>query len=467
MHKHSSWFGILLLFLILSPIFLSHDYSTSTTSPRGAEDKVTLKSSASTVTKVWTNYNSMKCVSLSANGSYIAAAATFHLYFFNNTNNNSMWEYDSGSKNFYSLALSENAQYVACGFTDGTLMLFNTSKTNPKIPIWTYDIGDGAIRKIAISANGSYIAAVSASSDHSAYLFNSTKPVGAKEYLWRYNLGVQTRGLDITNNGTVVVGSTDNNVYLFNSSYSASKVPIWSYTAPMDVNSVSISEDGYYIAVGAGNNDAYGSVYLLNSTFTAPKSYIWNHTTAVNIIAVEISNDGSTIVAGSDYWFGTGDSSVYCFTTSNHEPLWKYTEHTGIWYFEDISITEDGAYILAGDYYDTSVLLFDNIASVAKTPLWRSVGSVSDIDMSLDGKYFAIIQAPTYNLTLYKHGFGNGITKFPGAGDDDDDGEDNVNDTGVIVLIVIIIIVCVGGVVVVIIVLIKKGIIDITKLKRG
>ena len=89
----------------------------------------------------------------------------------NNVNTSSnpieLWNHTANDR-IYSVAISEDGNYIASSSGDGTVFLFNKTSSRP---MWSYITGD-EVRSVAISANGTYI--VAASFDGRVYLFNKT-----------------------------------------------------------------------------------------------------------------------------------------------------------------------------------------------------------------------------------------------------------------------------------------------------
>ena len=75
--------------------------------------------------------------------------------------------------------------------------------------------------------------------------------------------------------------------------------PLWSYKTDDGIQSVAISADGEYLVIGSTDDN----VYLFNKDNSTP---IWNYTTSDWIESVAISADGEYIIASSsDHTVGT------------------------------------------------------------------------------------------------------------------------------------------------------------------
>jgi hypothetical protein len=105
----------------------------------------------------------------------------------------------------------------------------------------------------------------------------------------------------------------------------AGKTPLWVYHTGGTINSVSISENGSYIAVGVGFNLSSGAVLL----FDRAGNLLWEHQTDRIIGGVTISANGSRIEANG-YLILPGpageyaNAEVYAFD-SNGSLLWNRT----------------------------------------------------------------------------------------------------------------------------------------------
>jgi len=112
------------------------------------------------------------------------------------------------------------------------------------------------------------------------------------------------------------------------------------------VDSVSISSDGYYIAVGGSDN----KVYLFNRSSSIP---MWSYSTGRDMGSVSISSDGSYIVAGGV------DGMIYLFNRSSSTPMWSYSTISDVY---SVSISSDGCYLADGSM-DGMIYLFNRSSS--------------------------------------------------------------------------------------------------------
>jgi hypothetical protein len=102
-----------------------------------------------------------------------------------------------------------------------------------------------------------------------------------------YLMGARTPG---TSSTTISVTSASMAV---SNSGASGKFPLWTFATGGTINSLSVSENGSYVAVGEGFNDSGGAILLLNKA----GSLLWEHQTDRIIEDVAISDNGSRILA--------------------------------------------------------------------------------------------------------------------------------------------------------------------------
>ena len=98
------------------------------------------------------------------------------------------------------------------------------------------------------------------------------------------------------------------NLYIFNGLANNTNT-VMEYEVGDSINSVDISYDGKYIAVGS--DDHY--IYLFNNTGSTP---LWKYDTLEEARTVSMSSNGQYITVGSY------NGRVYLFHKSNSTPLW-------------------------------------------------------------------------------------------------------------------------------------------------
>ncbi|MFX0138230.1 MAG: TIR domain-containing protein, partial [Candidatus Hodarchaeota archaeon] len=198
--------------------------------------------------------------------------------------------------------------------------------------------------------------------------------------------------------------------------------PKWNFQAPEGVNSVDISKDGKYIAIGSNQ-----TLYLLNNTATLPKYPIWEnsttfpHWTDTDTMYVSISNNGTYILTANkingivrlfnytspnpmmtiDLWGGGGetihsidmssDGNYFVVQLNDKIQLFNKTSTTPVWEFTAfasstlcIAISDDGNYIAAGFQNGGGNIYFLNRTS--NIPLWSDgIGEITSLALSSNG----------------------------------------------------------------------------------
>jgi hypothetical protein len=238
------------------------------------------------------------------------------------------------SGGFYSVAISADGRYVAAGTDDAIFLFNTTDYTLGalQMPIWSFDAGC-SIDSIAISANGRYIIAGSYLGEL-AFLFNNTTPGAGedKELIWYVNwLGEAIYPVDISADGKTIAWGSDfmGNYYInvYDNSYASTgydktREYLWWYQTPSYINSMAISADGKYIVVGTDYFTNSDTIFLFNNT----DIYLENNhdpewsfnTTDNNINSVSMSAWGNYIAAGGD---NGEDGRAYLFYHARPLPI--------------------------------------------------------------------------------------------------------------------------------------------------
>ncbi len=252
-----------------------------------------------------------------------------------------------------------------------------TTVTNQLETLWYRTINSPPAypESVAISADGKYIGAGGYNSDNKVYFFENSSSIP----LWSYTTGARIESISISANGSyMAVGGSDHNLYLFHQS---SSTPLWSYTTRASVWATAISADGNYIV--AGGEGVNWRVYLFHRSSSTP---LLNYIPSSGVIGtVAISADGNYFVAGTD-GLGSNDGKVILFNKTSLTPIWSYTVPGSVM---TVAISSDGDYITATG--NNRVYLFHRSNS---TPLWSySVSSYSRrnaLDISSNGSYIGL-----------------------------------------------------------------------------
>ncbi len=284
--------------------------------------------SASDNNPIWI-HDRISFVSISSDGSRIAAVGDNKLYLFGPVDNNPFWEYDGIS--FVSIS-SDGSRIAAVG--DNKLYLFGPVDNNP---FWEYD----GISFVSISSNSTYLVAVG---ENELYLFVTLENIP----IWTYTEKIQSMkivtnpnefahfiynfhgAIDVSDNGSVVA-ITSSRLYLFSNQ---ENIPIWSrlfndellFTNQTRIFQSVISNNGLNIAATTGKNLdffsyssdepiwAYQGNWEVYSRGNYPEGY------KEFIFSVSISADGDRIAASS--WGGASPDSwgtLYLFSKENNQ----------------------------------------------------------------------------------------------------------------------------------------------------
>lgn len=168
---------------------------------------------------------------------------------------------------------------------------------------------------------------------------------------------------------------------------------LWRYSTNGTPNSVAISSDGSYLAVGVGTGPQNGKVLLFDKT----GSLLWSHDTDRVIVSVAIATDGSYIAAAGYQLIDPKaifyENGAIYYLARNGSLLWNYTTapapNSGglnVPIFQ-IGLSSDGTKIIADT--GNSVMFLDNHGQLIWTHL--SSGGLSHTLMSFDGTYVATV----------------------------------------------------------------------------
>ena len=267
------------------------------------------------------------------------------------------WSY-SASGTVYSVAISEDGNYIVAGTGNGYAYLF--SKTS-STPLWSFLAGD-EIHSVAISGDGTYIAV--GSWDGVLYAFEKTSSTP----LWSSSLGGSVLSVDISSNGQYIVAGSSNS--LLQVHFTGSAIPIWGVSLTFPVRSVAISDNSNFLVAGSGP--------LVNLYHPLSSTPVWSGFTGFGINWVDISSNGSYIVATDD------GNLVHLFNMGSSIPLWTYSGSDTIWM---VSVAGTGEYVAAASS-DMYIHVFHRSSNV---PLWsHPTGNWADaVDISDDGNYLA------------------------------------------------------------------------------
>jgi len=167
---------------------------------------------------------------------------------------------------------------------------------------------------------------------------------------------------------------------------------LWRYTTYGTTNSVAISSEGSYLAVGVQSGAQSGKILL----FDKAGALLWTHDTDRVIGSVAISADGSYIAAGGYQLIGPPgfyENGILYYLARDGSLLWNYTTgpspnsgSLNVPIF-GIGLSSDGTKIIANTGYN--ILFLNNNGQVQWTHL--SSGVITHTVVSLDGTYVATV----------------------------------------------------------------------------
>ena len=226
--------------------------------------------------------------------------------------------------------------------------------------------------------------------------------------LWQHSTNGAANSIALSSNGSYVAvglqtGPASGSIQLYNKA----GLLLWTRSVDRAIAAISISANGSYIVAGGyqliGAYGIYenGAVYFYDRSGTS----LWNYTAGytqngdfhVPIFQVQLSTDGSRVL-------GTTQSSILCFDNRG-KLLWSHNATST--QFIRTAISSNASYVAVADYYPGSgyppnqLHMFNSQGRI----LWNSSAVTDGIDsvaMSRDGKYLAVGSGPSgENGTLY------------------------------------------------------------------
>ena len=334
-----------------------------------------------------------------------------------------LWQYNtSGTAN--AVAISSDGSIVAVGVQTGTkggeVLLFNRAGSL----LWSRTI-DRAINSISISDNASYIVASGFQLIGSAGIFYENGVVyyfgrdGTQFWNYTTSPNVYSRnfpppifGSHLSNDGSRVIAQTPFSVFcldqhgkmLWNyngtsgnlihvtASSDASRVAVadtqlrllsgqgrilWNSTSITSlIQSLVITPDAKYVAVGSAIDGNHGTLYLFNNT----GGLLWSRVEDSNPSSIAFSGDESRIVFGTNY-------HIVSYTIQGDQ-AWSFSAPPAV-----LAANLDGSYVLAGLWSDwtQSILLINGQGQVA----WgKPAGEIHGVALSADGSKAVVAAGP-------------------------------------------------------------------------
>jgi outer membrane protein assembly factor BamB len=283
---------------------------------------------ASTGTKIW-NYTTGNAVGWSSPaiscGVVYVGSYDDDVYALNATTGAKVWNYTTGDcVGWSSPAVSGGVVYVGSG--DGKLYALDAATG---ALVWSYATGGHvwwgwsspvvADGKVFVGSWDSNVYAFGVDwwpmfhhdLTHTGY---STSTVLNTTHTWYYLTGSAVVSSPAVVDGTVFVGSLDNNTYALNAT---TGVQVWNYTTggPIQWSSPAVASGVVYV----GSTD--GKVYALNATTGI---LVWNYTTCSSVLS-------SPIVAVGVVYVGSEDKNVYALNATTGTQIWNYTTDSSVW----------------------------------------------------------------------------------------------------------------------------------------
>ncbi len=316
-------------------------------------------------------------VAVSDNGDYIICCMEWFngmVSLFHRANSTALWNYTMTNTSPRSVDISADGKYIFVGCNNGTVYLFNNTKSELKTFEWSYSIGEPVV-DVAISADGNYAVAGTAGNDIIC-LFNVTCP--SDPFIWSNpDPSDNVYTVSISADGSYIAAGSGSSVYLYERS---SSTPQWSDSTNAFKNCVEISADGNYIAVGC----TAGYIYFYNNTSDIP---MWeDNSLSGDIYSLDITDDGSYFVVG-------GMNGICClYNQTGPTPEHEYFIF-GSNYVYGVSISKDGNYVAAGYQYipDSGLnsVFFYNRTSFLPNWSYKTDSSIYCVALSANGSYLA------------------------------------------------------------------------------
>jgi outer membrane protein assembly factor BamB len=292
----------------------------------GSDDNNTYALNAMTGTQVWnyTTGNSVYSSPAVANGTVYVGSEDDKLYCLDAYTGASVWNYTTGGWVDSSPAVANGIVYV--GSDDWNVYAFSTptdwwtmfhhdlnrtgysTSTAPTTnqTLWNYATFGSVFSSPAVANGTVYVG----SEDDNVTALNAA--TGA--YIWSYNTTSPVESSPAVANGIVYVGSDGDNVTALNA---ATGAYIWSYTTGAPVESSPAVANGM---VYVGSNDTH--VYALNA---ATGTQVWNYTTGGPV-------ESSPAVSGGIVYVGSDDDNVTALDETTGAYIWSYNTTSPIGY---------------------------------------------------------------------------------------------------------------------------------------
>lgn len=254
---------------------------------------------------------------------------------------------------------------------------------NSSFPVWIYNYptSGGGISKI--SYDGNYIASATITGD--LFLFDK---YGNLIWQTSFSEGNRLQGLDISDDGSIVVVTVYDSCFIFENGTRRGALPIGTTNVGTQY-AAKISADGRLLVTG----DYYGYVKLY---YWDGSSYRLKWSSLVGnpwVTDIAISKNGSTIACGTGY----ANGKLVVFDSASSTPLWSYQGYGGYGaMISSVALSYDGSFIATASWGDTAqtgsfyvFTLHQRSSNIPITGITRNQepGSLFACDISQDGGY--------------------------------------------------------------------------------
>ena len=319
-------------------------------------------------------------IALSADGKYLAAKTSYHIYLFDTAKpDKPLWEFKYGEgtpigddvKGGISISADGSKIFASIG---NRVFLFDNKSNRP---VWQSET-EGQSYNVAVSKDGNFIAAATAGSESNInsnllilWSVKSNKP------LWQYHAVGNFHDVSLSDDGNFIAGATgcpDKRFYLFSKDSNNPLIKSEQLTRDSPVHRAKISADGTMMAVGSESGD--GAVFLFNKDAKSP---VWKFSTpqGSSVRALNFTPNGQFIGAA------TFNGNAYIFDKDKNTPVaeWKVDASLG-----GVDIADDGSFLAAGGT-DKKLYIFDRNTKLKTEILFNEY--LEEVDISANGKYIA------------------------------------------------------------------------------
>lgn len=299
------------------------------------------------------------------------------------------WKYTNGG-DFSKIGISGDGNYIGAGTYDTHRFYLFHGNTS----LWS-SLLSGPVQSISMSSDGGYAAVGTVNyggSDFYIFNRNSADPI-----LKYYSEAGGSEGVISSDGkhalvafspGVGVLAGLRSEVMLFEIGKSE---PSWTTYLTGSVYSLSMSQDGEYFVITAGNYQANvtGTIYLFDREQQTP---LWTYTIGEYGANAVITGDGNYVIAVGGAQEDGSDYAIYQFSSQSSDPLWQAplvtTNPLCTW---GLSTSYNGSVSAVGldQGAEGKIVLFDkNIAH--ELPI---EGSGYQMTMSMDGRYIFVNNA--------------------------------------------------------------------------